>query len=242
MFTYIEEEGEIVAVPDLIKQQEAKIKKYQYFLIQSGLPEFYHNINFEDYKGDHNSEVFKKVKYYADNIDKSEFKHVSLFIHGKHSTQKTAVACNILKEAMKKGLTCRFILAGVLIDKLMKLQGFHKDEELYEEIKQLKKCDVLLIDDCFDPDKSLMWKNSVNNSMIIAEYDIFFRDLLSRNTKIIITSNFDKSIIKQYYGISLFELIDRNFVSLEFTESIKELRKLSVESSFENMYRRSSNN
>jgi DNA replication protein DnaC len=238
-YNYILEDNEIVAIPNPEKQKETRQKKYQYFLERSGLPEFYWGINFEDYKGNRESDQFKKVKYYADNIDKEEFKHVSLFIHGSHSTQKTAVACNILKEAMRKGLRCKFILSGSLIDKLMKLQGFNKDEELYNEIKELKKCDVLLIDDCWDADKALTWKN--NNSLIITEWDIFLRDLLSRNTKIIMTSNFDKSIIKQYYGESLYQLIDRNFVEIQFTESIKEFRKLTVESAFNDMYRRNTN-
>lgn len=120
----------------------------------------------------------------------------------------------------------------------MKLQGFNKDEELYLEIKELKQCDVLFIDDIFDPSKAITWKN--NNDLIITEWDIFLRDLLSRNTKIIMTSNFDKTIIKQHYGESLFQLIDRNFVELYFTESIKEIRKLNVASAFDSMYRRSS--
>lgn len=239
MFTYIQDEdGEIVAIPNPIKQQEARQKKYQLFLEKSNLPEFYWDIEFDDYKGSKDSDEFKKAKYYANNIDKPEFKHVSLFIYGSHSTQKTAVACNILKEAIRKGLKCKFILAGSLIDKLMKLQGFNKDEELYLEIKELKQCDVLFIDDIFDPSKAITWKN--NNDLIITEWDIFLRDLLSRNTKIIMTSNFDKTIIKQHYGESLFQLIDRNFVELYFTESIKEIRKLNVASAFDSMYRRSS--
>jgi hypothetical protein len=236
MYNYIEEAGEIVAILNPEKQKELRQKKYQYFLEKSSIPEFYWNIDFKDYKGSRDSESFKRAVYYANNIDKKEFKHVSLFIQGVHSTQKTAIACNILKESIRKGLKCKFILAGSLIDKLMKLQGFNKDEELYEEIKELKQSDVILIDDCWDIDKNLTWKN--NNSLIITEWDIFLRDLLSRDTKIIMTSNFDKSIIKQHFGESLFQLIDRNFVELHFTESIKEIRKLNVESAFDSMYRR----
>jgi len=235
-FSYIEEDGEIVAIDNSQYHNEVSKKKYNLLLKNSGIPDFYHNIEFEHYKGNKESEAFKKILYYANNCYKEEFNFVSLYIYGINNTQKTALACNILKQCMKKGLKAKFILAGVLIDKLMKLQGFHQNEQLYYEVENIKKCDVLLIDDIFDPDKSLIWKNSDNKNMIVSEWDIFLRDILSKKVKLIITSNFDKTIIKQYYGDSLYELIDRNFVEIECIDSIKEVRKLSVSLAFQNMY------
>jgi intein/homing endonuclease len=192
---------------------------------------------------DNNSLVYVKVKNkQIINNDTTVYDFTIPEVHNFYSngmiSHNTAIACNILKEAIRKGLKCKFILAGSLIDKLMKLQGFNKDEELYDEIKELKQSDVILIDDCWDIDKNITWKN--NNSLIITEWDIFLRDLLSRDTKIIMTSNFDKSIIKTHFGESLFQLIDRNFAELHFTESIKEIRKLTVESAFDSMDRRTS--
>jgi len=236
MFTYIEEDGEIVAIDDPQYSKEISEKRYNLLLKNSNIPDFYYTIDFKDYKGNKELESFKKVLYYANNCYKEEFNFVSLYIYGNNNTQKTAIACNILKQCMRKGLNAQFILAGVLIDKLMKLQGFSQDTKLYYEIEVIKNCDILLIDDIFDPNKSLFWKNSDNKNMIVSEWDIFLRDILAKKVKLIITSNFDKTIIKQYYGQSLYELIDRNFVEIEFTESIKEVRKLNVSAVFENMY------
>lgn len=220
-FIYKEtEEGELVAIDNPEAVKEMTEKRYRYFLEKSGIPVSYYDIEFEDYQGDKNSESFRKIKYYADNCDKKEFDQVSLFIHGINTTQKTTLACNVLKEAIRKGLKVKFVLAGVLINKLMKLQGFNTDFELNNYINDLKDCDMILIDDCWDPKKSLLYKNDESNSFIISEWDIFFRDVLANKTKIISTSNFKKDVIQQYYGKSLYELVDRNFVDIECTDSI----------------------
>lgn len=235
MFKYVEKDGEVFATEDPISKQKRIKEKYEYFLKRSGIPSFYWNIEFSDYKGSKDSEQFKKIKYYADNCDSEKFNHVNLYVYGKNSTQKTALCCNVLKTALRKGLDARFILAGTLIDSLMKLQGFNKDEDLYNYIKDLKKCDILLIDDIADSAKSLTWKNPESNQMLISEWDQFLRTILSNKTKVILTSNFDKHMVEQQYGKSVYELIDRNFVCLELKESIKEYRKLNVESAFEDM-------
>lgn len=232
MFKIVKQDGEEYAIEDPEYKKQRIQDKYELYLKRSGIPSFYWNIDFKDYKGNKDSDEFKKLKYYADNCDNEKFNHVHLYVYGKHSTQKTALCCNVLKSALRKGLDARFILAGTLIDSLMKLQGFNKDDELYEYIKGLKKCDILLIDDIADSAKSLTWKNPESNQILIAEWDQFLRTLLSNKTKVILTSNFDKHIVEQQYGKSLYELIDRNFVCLEFKESIKEIRKLNVESAF----------
>jgi len=238
-YKYIEKDGEIVAIPDPIKVQEARQKKYQLFLEKSNLPEFYWNINFEDYKGNIELEPFKKIKYYADNIDNDDFKFVNIYLWGSQGVQKTALECNILKAAMKKGLRAKFILAGDLIDTLMKLQGFSYKEDLYNQIEDLKhNYDIIAIDDIGDIQKSMMWSSESKN-LIITEWDRFLRKVLYNGTKVIMTSNFDVTIFKQYFGESIYSLMERNFETIHLTDSIKEIRKLNVSAVFDNMYRRS---
>jgi hypothetical protein len=68
---------------------------------------------------------------------------------------------------MKKGLVTKFILAGSLIDKLMKLQGFSKDEELFNEIKELKNIEYIkLLKEALEAQKHIdrEIKNLQNNS------------------------------------------------------------------------------
>jgi intein/homing endonuclease len=144
----------------------------------------------------------------------------------------TAIACNILKQGIRNGLKVQFILAGTLISDLMKLQGFKTDEEIYYKIKNLKKQDLILIDDIGDINKSIYWVKSENKNMIISEWDLFLREVVASDTKVILTSNFDVTIFKQYFGESLYELIDRNFKQIQLIESVKGLRKLNVDEAF----------
>lgn len=235
-------DGEEYLYESLDEVREKQKAKYDLYLKKSNIPEFYWNINFEDYKGNKESKEFKDIVYYANNFHTEEFNHVHLFLFGNHSTQKSALMYNIGKTALKNGLKVKSILAGTLIDKLMKLQGFNYIEELYKKVIELKQVDLLLIDDFGDIEKSLMWSSS-NKSIILTEWDKFLREVLASKTKIVMTSNYDKENIGQVFGKSLCELIDRNFYAVQLTESIKEIRQYNVAKVFhKNIKRRKTSN
>ena len=231
---YQEIDGDVFAYHTEESLREQRKLRYDFYLKNSGIPQFYWNINFEDYHGDKKCKAYLDLYHYACNCYKKEFDHVHLFIYGLHSTQKSALMYNIGKEAIKNGLKVKSILAGTLIDKLMKLQGFNYIEEIYREIQELKDCDLILLDDSFDVEKSLMWK-SENKSMIISEWDQFLREVLASKTKIVTTSNYDITNIGQHFGKSIAELIDRNFYSVHLTHSIKSHRQLNVKKAFESI-------
>jgi DNA replication protein DnaC len=232
---YVKENGFDYA--EINPEYEKKLTDFQYSLALkgSGIPPFYWDINFEDYEGDKNNISYRKMLHYSKNFEKPEFKYAHLFCYGVHSTQKTALAVNILKEAIRKGYKTNFILAGKLLKILRGLESYNIENEYKYIINDLLKSDILLIDDCFDPDKSLMWKKSENKNLIISCWDEFFRDIIVSDTKLILTSNFNIESIKEYYGQSLYELIDRNFVAVEFTESVKAKRKSIVKDIFKDL-------
>lgn len=235
-------DGEEYAYESIEDIRKKQIAKYELYLRKSNIPEFYWKIDFEHYKGNQESKEFKDIFYYAENCHTEEFNHVHLFLYGNHSTQKSALMYNIGKTALKNGLKVKSILAGTLIDKLMKLQGFNYIEELYKQIMELKEVDLLLIDDFGDVEKSLMWSSS-NKSIILTEWDKFLREVLASRTKIVMTSNYDKENIGQVFGKSLCELIDRNFYAIHLTESIKEIRQYNVSKVFQkNILRRKTKN
>jgi chromosomal replication initiation ATPase DnaA len=240
-FQYCEEDGDVFVYEDEETVREKRKLRYEYFLKNSGIPSFYHTINFEDYKGDKNNKEFLYIKHYADNCHTKEFAHVHLFIYGVHSTQKSALMYNVCKEAIKNGMKVKCILAGTLIDKLMKLQGFNYIEEIYNEIQELKKCDLIAVDDFGDGNKTLAWKGESKN-LIIGAWDTFLREILASNTKIVMTSNYDLNFIKEYYGTSVFELLDRNFFPVHLTESVKEVRKYNVKDIFNTFDKNYDNN
>ena len=229
---YTEIDGETYVYEDEKFVEENNKLKYLLKLKQSGIPEFYWNINFEDYMGSKTNKEYLYITHYANSCHTKEFNHVHLFLYGSHSTQKSALMYNIGKQAIRNGMKVKAILAGTLIDKLMKLQGFNFIQEIYTEIQELKNCDLLLIDDFGDGNKTLAWKGESRN-LIIGAWDTFLREILASNTKLVMTSNYDLQHIQEYYGKSLFELLDRNYYCLQLLSSIKDLRKYNVKKIFE---------
>lgn len=230
-------DGEEYAYESIEDIRKKQIAKYELYLRKSNIPEFYWKIDFEHYKGNQESKEFKDIVYYAENCHIEEFNHVHLFLYGNHSTQKSALMYNIGKQAIKNGLKVKSILAGNLIDKLMKLQGYSYIEEIYNELRELKECDLLLIDDFGDANKTIAWKGESKN-LIIGAWDTFLREVFSSRTKIVMTSNYDTDFIQEYYGKSLFELLDRNFYSIQLTECIKEIRQYNVAKVFQKNIKR----
>lgn len=107
---------------------------------------------------------------------------------------------------------------------LMKKSSYTTDEEIKDKIEDLKNSDLVIIDDCFDRTKSIMWKSDSKN-LIISVWDSFLRDILSRQVRVIITSNILPLEIQNIYGKSMYELIDRNFVLQKFEDSVKYVKK-----------------
>ena len=226
-----EKNGESVAIdnPEYVKKIQQE--KYEFFLHKSGIPEFYHNISFNDYYGQKENESIRKIRYYAEHCHEEKFKYVSLYLYGMGSTQKTALMCNIGKQAIKNGLRVKFIQASSLIDKLLKVSSYSRDEDIENEIDDLKEQDLLLIDDWGDAKKGIMFKN--NPDLILTEWDNFLRPLLANGTKIVFTSNNSLDCVKDLFGESLYELLHRNCEVLYLTEGVKQKRKMNIKSVFE---------
>lgn len=221
---YKEIDGELVAVINPKHKKELRKNYYDYYLKKSKIPKDYWDIEFKHYKGIDSTDDLRKAMEYAKKCNDEKFHNINLYIYGVHSAQKSMVACNIGKEFIKEGLSVRFILAGDLIDLLLKTQGFSVNRELEEEKKELNSVDLLIIDDAFDDKKAILWRTE-NKSMIVAEWDRFLRNIISNDVRVIITSNFLMSSVGSSYGKSLYELLERNFIQLHFKDCIKDVRK-----------------
>jgi DNA replication protein DnaC len=219
------EKGEEYLTPDPIYKKHISKKIYELLLKQSDIPLYYYDVEFKDYKGENSRESVEKIIYYANHFNTEKFNHAHLYLYGENSSQKTALAINVGKEALRKGFKVKFVLAGSLIDKLLKIQGFNYHEELEEEIKKLKENKIIIIDDIFDPAKSLMWNKEQSSNYIVAAWDQFLREILSSKIKIILTSNVPVEAIEAKFGKSMYELIYRNFIALGLFDSIKQYKK-----------------
>lgn len=206
-------------------KKEIQNKKYEFFLKESHIPKDYYNLNFEHASIGSNKEVVQKCYNYINNYNKHSIKN--LYLYGLNSSGKTTAMCSIGKEAIRKGLKVKFILSSDLLSVLQKTSGYNNNEEMFSEKRKLENCDILLIDELFDSTKSILWKGDSKN-LIVAEWDSFLRHTISNGVKIVCTSNILPFRIASDYSQSLFELIDRNFEILEFTESVKQERKRRV--------------
>lgn len=221
----INENGEKYAVLNSKYQKFFIKKRYEIFLKKSDIPPFYYNISWDDYVGEESRIEMYKVKKFSENIDDPEYKYKHLYLWGSNSTQKTAIGVNVLKDSIRKGLMVKFVLAGTLINKLMKSQGFSYYEDIENYLNELKLLDILLIDDAFSTSKSLMWNNSENKNIIIAAWDEFIRSFLASDTKLIFTSNTNPELIHKDFGEDLQKLIKRNCFCYHFKDSVQETRE-----------------
>ncbi len=222
---------EYLTLDDHHKKMKSK-KVYDILLKQSDIPLYYWNVEFKDYKGEKSKDAVEKIIYYSQHFFEEKFNYAHLYLFGENSGQKTALAVNVGKAALRKGYRVKFVLASTLIDKLLKVQGFKFNEELESELEKLKSNDIIIIDDIFDQKKSLMWAKEESSDYIVAAWDSFLRETVSSKTKLILTSNIPIESIEMKFGKSMYELIYRNFIALGCYDSIKTHKK----SQFENLF------
>lgn len=203
-------------------------KKYKRMMEKSGMDTFYWDINFKDYQGTQSLKEVERIKKYARLCHLPEMDYVHLYLYGKTSVQKTSLAYNVGKHAIRHGMKVKRVLAGELINLLMTNQGFGFEKVIYNQLQEIMSQDMLILDDCFDKRKSLMW-TTANKDMIVSEWDTFFRKILASKTRVIITSNANIEHLKLDYGNSFYELIDRNTIQLQLLDSVKDKRKKSIE-------------
>ena len=163
------------------------LKKYQAKVLLDLKKEKANIENFDltlaDYKGKDELDNLLKLKYYTDHITDKLATGSSLYFYGKNGTQKSTMSKVILLEALKKGLTGKFLLMNSLMGTICDSFNEHKEERTF-----LETCDLLVIDDCFSAKKVTLYKNSRDYQMSFL--DAFFRKRLEQNKKnIIFTSN-----------------------------------------------------
>lgn len=206
------------------EKRQAEIR-YDCFLKDASIPTFYKNIEFKNFAGDKNDLAFKKIVYYAEHIAEERAESVNLFLFGVASTQKTALGINILKEAMRKGLRSKYIESDMLINKLLKVQGFKVDEEIQDELKKINEYKVVMVDDIFSLTRSTMYAKETGKNLIFTAWNNFLRNLINNNVRLILTSGSDVESIRKNFDESLYELIYTNFEPIHLTQSVKHVRK-----------------
>ncbi len=133
---------------------------------------------------DENKLALNILKKYASKIKEMTLEGVGLYIQGSHGLAKTALGYYLLKEGLKKDLTCY----SISMSHLTKILFDISIDENKEKINFLKnKVDLLLIDEIekdYNVDKPTSYLGSLVND--------FFRSIYDNKKSLIITSNLPK--------------------------------------------------
>ncbi|NTW90991.1 MAG: ATP-binding protein, partial [Erysipelotrichaceae bacterium] len=109
----------------------------------------------DKYKGSDVTGNLIKLRKYSEGILDRYARNSHLYLVGPNGSQKTYTAKALVKEAVSKGLSCKFIIMNDLIRKLVDIY----EEGYNESIEEYYKCNLLVIDDCFDPKKVTIFKS-----------------------------------------------------------------------------------
>lgn len=214
--------GEEYAIPNPEWQKHIQDLKFDYYLNHSGIPKTYWNLEFEDVGFGMNERPTAVCNQYVDKVKYGSKRN--LMLYGSGVTGKTTALTNIGKKALKEGLSVKYMKSSEILDILQKSSGLVLNPEYTTMKENLLKTKLLLIDDLFDPERNLMWKSD-SKSMIIQEWYNFLSDFLDKGNNICFTTNIIKERIANDYSNSLFNLVDTNFQTLEFKESVRDKRK-----------------
>lgn len=195
-------------------------KDLETLCILSGIrPDF----TFDDYVGSKSIKQLNCLKKYVENFEKYSYKTM-LYIYGSNGTQKTSMAQAAGKYLIQNKYKVHYINMNDLINNLVLSQSSYKEEsENYyksnEIIKKCKECDLLIVDESFDPSKVTIYKSGYQ----IPFLDSFLRERFEFNKRsIIFISNIKPDQISSCgYGISLQDLVKRNTSNsfLEFNDN-----------------------
>lgn len=231
---YENHKGERVAVIDRSAIRQEAIKgDFNRFLKMSNIPPRYWTLDFGDYIGTKSLQAVELAKKYVDKVFTEGAPATSLYLYGERRCQKTMIACAIGKGLLRRGFRVQFAQAGDIGDMLLKTQGYGRDEKLSAWKQMLRAADVLIIDEAFDINKTVMWVNSESKNLIVADWDRLIRGMLSEGKAIIAVTNHLKTSIGINFSKDLYELVDSEFLTLTFEDSVKDLRKQQMQNFFE---------
>lgn len=204
-----------------IKERERKLNV---MLEYSGIPLQYRHFTFEKFESNikQSHENLLLCKKYSMNPRDSQLKDISLYLYGPNTAGKSTIACAMAQEMMARSLFVKYIGFGSLIDTIVLSHDFKLGEQAREILSQFDKCDIIILDDSFDPNKSTTYRDS---KLIIQGLDKFLRKHFDDRRRFIFTSNKKIVDIANIYSVDIYDMVDRNSISMEFLDDIKFIKK-----------------
>lgn len=225
-YEYIENENGESVVKGLNPEWAARERKRKLsvMLEYSGIPSRYRNLTFDKFE---NNIVKSKsnlllCRKYATNPRDPQLKDVSLYLYGPNTAGKTTIACAIAQEMMMAGLIVKYAGFGSLIDTIVLSHDFKQGESARANLSRYDTCDVIILDDSFDPNKSATYRDS---KLIVQGLDKFLRKHFNDRRRFIFTSNKKIVDIANFYSTDIYEMVDQNSIAFEFLDDIKAIKK-----------------
>lgn len=178
---------------------------------------------FDDYRGKASEYELRCLKEYAYNFEKFKY-GTMVYVYGGSGTQKTSMVQYAGKVLLKKGYKVHYIKMNDLLTYLIsnKENNYNPSENIENiqyELKRCNDCDLLIIDESFDPSKIFVYKSGYQMPFL----DSFLRNRFELNKKpIIFISEVKPSDIEKYgYSHSLKDFVERNTKTsfLEFRDN-----------------------
>lgn len=195
----------------LIKYQES-IEKDS-IIKNSNLPINTLSYDINSYIGPDKNNNIDKLKKYVNEFDE-KFRHISLYISGNNSTQKTSVVSWVGLQLALKGFSVNYCLMNELVKDLSNLQF---NDELNKKVDKYKSVDILIIDESMDLEKVTLYKSNYQ----IPFLNEFIKERIERNKKAtIFISNVYLKEIDNIFGKSLKTMMERSCNELIFEDNI----------------------
>lgn len=181
------------------------VKEFQSQLkyVAANIPRKYWNFDFRNLLKkfvEENSQALSLVKNYSIKISEMVTEGIGLYICGDCGLAKSSLGCYILKEAIKKDITCFNIrmsqLTKLIVEDNYKGAGYSRQVEWIRD-----KVSLLMIDE-FEKDYKIDNPSTYSGSII----NEFFSNAYDNKKALIITSNKPKSMLQ---GVHAENIIDR---------------------------------
>lgn len=163
----------------------------------------------EDYKGTQSLADLDCLKKYSKDFNKFIYKTM-VYVYGPNGTQKTSMVQALGKELISNDYSVMYTSMNDLINSLISNYDVSEEEAERKDffLSKCSDCDLLIIDESFDPKKVTLYKSGYQ----IPYLDSFLRSRFEISKKsIIFVSNVKPSDIeKMGYGKSIEDFIRRN--------------------------------
>lgn len=181
-------------------------------LAKAGIPPKYWDHNLDDLDRA-NAHVRNKLATYCEKFEKVLERGQGLFLVGSNGTGKTLSACMVLKEALKKGYTARFIMLNEIVSMMTDSTYDRSARQKFNE--EVMEVDFLVIDDI-----TKIYKNreKMTSTFVDLQFDSVFRSRANYNLPVIITSNHKREDALK----SADEVLTNSLLSL-FNEHLKDV-------------------